>query len=125
MKIRFNKYYFGAFIALLAIETLIAIYLKNGFIRHTVGDFLVVILLYCFFKSFIMGKSIQVALAVFIISYAIEFLQLTNFLEVLHLQDNSIANIVLGSTFHISDLVAYTLGIITILIFENTRHENS
>ena len=125
MKFKFNYTYFIAFLILFVIEALIAIYLKDGFIRHTFGDFLVVILLYCFFKSFIKDKSYHIALAVFIISYTVEFLQLFNFLEFLHLQHNAIAKIVLGSTFHISDLVAYTMGIITILIFENIRHADT
>lgn len=126
MKLKFNKYYFIAFFTLLIIEALIAIFLKDGFIRHTFGDFLVVILLYCFLKSFLNYHSFKVALAVFLISYTIEFLQLTNFLELLHLQNHKIANIILGNTFSIGDLVAYTLGIISILIFEHTTaHENS
>lgn len=125
MKLKFNRNYFIGFIILLCIEILIAIYLKDGFIRHTFGDYLVVILLYCFFKSFIKATSFLIAFVVLIIAYSIEFLQLTNFLEVLHLQNNAIAKIVLGSTFHIGDLIAYTLGIITILIFEHTRHGNS
>ena len=125
MKLKFNIYYFVGFILLFAIEALIAIFLKDGFIRHTVGDYLVVILLYCFFKSFISGKSVLVALAVLIISYGIEFLQLTNMLEVLNLEDNNLARIVLGSTFSIGDLVAYTFGIITLLIFQHISHGNS
>lgn len=125
MKLKFNCYYFIAFVVLFTTEALIAIYLKDGFIRHNFGDYLVVILLYCFFKSFITGKSFQIALAVLLISYVIEFLQLTSFLEVLNLQNNRIAKIVLGSTFSIGDLIAYTFGIITILIFEHTRHGNS
>lgn len=125
MKLKFNIPYFIMFLILFGIETLIAIYLKNGFIRHTFGDFLVVILIYCFFKSFIKDKSYHIALAVFIISYTVEFLQLLNFLEFLHLENNALAKIVLGSTFHISDLVAYTLGIITILIFEHIQHGNN
>lgn len=125
MKLKFNTYYFVVFIVLFAIEALIAIYLKEGFIRHNFGDYLVVILLYCFFKSFIKGKSFQIALAVLIFSYTIEFLQLTSFLEVLNLQENRIAKIVLGSTFSIGDLIAYTFGIITILIFEHLRHGNT
>ncbi len=118
MKMKFNKLYFLAFLLLMAIETLIAIYFKDGFIRHTFGDYLVVILLYCCIKSFITGKTFQIALLVLIISYAIELLQLSNFLEFLHLQNNSIAKIVLGSTFSFGDLLAYTLGIISILLLE-------
>ncbi|MEZ4791920.1 MAG: DUF2809 domain-containing protein [Gelidibacter sp.] len=124
MKLKLNPYYLIAFVILLCIETLIAIFLKDGFIRHTFGDYLVVILLYCFLKSFIKGKAFEIALAVFIISYVIEFMQLFNLLELLNLQNSSIAKIVLGSTFSISDLVAYTLGIITILIFQYNYHGN-
>lgn len=125
MKFKFNLSYFIVFLTLLVIETLIAINLKDGFFRQTFGDFLVVILLYSFFKSFIKDKSFQIALAVFILSYTVEFLQFFNFLEFLHLQNNSLAKIILGSTFHMSDLVAYTIGIITILIFENLQNRGN
>ncbi len=125
MKLQFNTYYFIGFIVLLALEAVIAIFLKDGFIRHTLGDYLVVILLYCFFRSFISGNSVLIALGVLFISYGIEFLQLTHLLTVLHLQDHNIARIVLGSTFSIGDLVAYTFGFFTILIFEHISHGNS
>jgi Protein of unknown function (DUF2809) len=116
--IKFNKVYFFLFLTLLVIETCIAYFLKTGFIRHSFGDFLVVIMLYCLLKSFINIKPIYLALFVLFISFSIEFLQLFNFLETLNLTDNKIAKIVLGNTFHINDLIAYTLGIITVLIIE-------
>ncbi len=125
MKFKFSPYYFIAFIILFITEALIAVYLKDGFIRHTFGDFLVVILVYCFLKSILNYKSYQIALVVFVISFVIEFLQLTSFLELLHLEQNKLAKIVLGSTFSISDLVAYTLGIISIVIFEHKRHHGN
>jgi len=93
--------------------------LKSGFIRHTFGDYLVVIMLYCLLKSFVNIKPMPLAIIVLLISFSIEFLQLTPFLEWLNLQDNVYAKLVLGSTFHISDLVAYALGIISIIIIEN------
>ncbi len=61
----------------------------------------------------------QSALIVLIIAFIVEFMQLTSFLEWFNLQDNNMAKIIFGSTFHVSDLVAYTLGIITTLIIEN------
>ncbi|MEZ4802136.1 MAG: DUF2809 domain-containing protein [Gelidibacter sp.] len=115
---KFNKNYFIFFVLLLITEALIAIYLKDGFIRHTFGDFLVVILMYCFVKSFFDLKPMVVAIGVLIFSFAIEFLQLTNFLKYFNLENNHIAKIILGSTFHISDLVAYTLGILFVLLVE-------
>lgn len=115
----FKSTYFVLFNIILLIEVCIAYFLKTGFIRHTFGDFLVVILLYCLLKSFINIKPITMAIIVLFISFTIEFLQLTPFLEWLNLHDNTLAKTVLGSTFHITDLVAYTLGIITIIIAES------
>lgn len=73
MKSAFNRNYFIAFILLLVIEVLIAAFLNDGFIRHTMGDFLVVILLYCFFKSFLKTNSIAVAIVTLAIAFTIEF----------------------------------------------------
>jgi len=118
MKLHYNKTYLIASIILFIVEVLIAIFLKDGFIRHTFGDYLAVILLYCMFKSCIKTKPFYIAIVVLIISYGIEFLQLTNFLEIINLDNNKLAKIILGSTFSFSDLIAYTLGFISILIFE-------
>ncbi|MEO9893459.1 DUF2809 domain-containing protein [Aurantibacter sp.] len=112
MKTTYNNTYFFAFIVLFAIEILIAATLKDGFIRHTVGDFIVVILLYYFFKSFLNIKSITIALVTLIFAYIIEFLQLTDFLNLIGLKHNKWANLIFGNTFSIQDLIAYTFGIV-------------
>jgi hypothetical protein len=119
MSFQFNKSYLIYSIILFIIEAWIAIIFKSGFIRHTFGDYLVVILLYCFIKSFINAKPIHIAIVVLIIAFGIEFLQLTNLLETLNLQNSTIAKLVLGSTFHVSDLIAYMLGVVTVLIIES------
>lgn len=113
-----NKPYILITILLLTIEVLIANFFTHGFIRHTLGDYLVVILLYCFFKSFIKSSPTRVAIAVLIFSYLVEFLQLINIIDLLNLNDNHLMKLILGNTFSISDLVAYSLGIITVLIIE-------
>lgn len=118
MKLQLNKTYFAITIVLLITEVLIAKYLKTGFIRHTFGDFLVVILLYCFFKSFLKINSFKLAISILIFSFVVEFLQLINLLNLLNLQNNKFVSIVLGNTFNVPDLIAYTLGIITTLIIE-------
>ena len=116
MKLQFNKTYFILAMLLLTTEAFIAIFLKTGFIRHTFGDYLVVILMYCFFKSFIKGNHLNIALSVLAFSFAIEFLQLANILKPLNLQNSYAAKLILGSTFQFTDLVAYTLGIITVIV---------
>lgn len=115
MKFKFNRIYFIYFLVLLGIEILIAGFLKSGFIRHTVGDFLVVILLFCFFKSFLKIESIKLGMAPLIIAYYIEFLQLTDFLNYLGLKNNTWANLLFGNYFSIQDLLAYSLGTIAIV----------
>lgn len=114
MKTQFNTYYFTAFCALLLIEIAIALYIKGGFIRHTVGDFLVVALLYCFVKSFLNIKPLPLAITVLLFSFCIEFLQLANLLEYLKLRDNKFIAIVFGTSFSVQDLIAYTFGALAI-----------
>lgn len=116
---KFNRTYALCAVILFLIEAWIALIFKTGFIRHTVGDFIVVILLYCVFKSFINAKPKYIVITVIIIAFSIEFLQKINLLERLNLQHSELAKLILGSTFHISDLIAYTLGCITVLIAEN------
>ncbi|GFD92215.1 hypothetical protein KUL156_41680 [Alteromonas sp. KUL156] len=90
----------------------------SGFIRHTFGDFLVVILLFYLVKAFFNLSNKTVAVSVLIFAYIVEFLQLTPLLEFLGLENNRLAVIVFGATFSIGDLVAYTLGIVTVLLLE-------
>ena len=114
MKFKFNRIYFIYFLVLLAIEILIAIFLKSGFIRHTFGDYLVVILMFFFFKSFVKANDIAIGVVTLLIAYAIEFLQLTDMLSYFGLEHSKWANLVFGNYFSIQDLFAYTLGILTV-----------
>lgn len=117
----FNKNYFFLFLFFFIIEFAIAYFLKDGFIRHTFGDYLVVIMLYLFLKSFLKIKTITLALAVLLLAFIIEFFQLTQFLEFFNLDNNYYAKLILGSTFQFSDLIAYTLGILTVIVVESKR----
>jgi len=119
MKIQFSKNYF-LFALFLFILELCVLYTK-GFIRHTLGDFVVVIFLYCLLKSFIPISYLKAALLVFLFSFAIELIQLTPFLTYFNLENSKIAKTVFGNTFSIQDLIAYTLGIGFIVLVEIKR----
>ena len=121
---RFNANYFIAFLILLITEILIATFIKQAFIRYVFGDFLVVILLYCFLKSLIKIPSIYIAISVLIFAYTIEIMQKYNTLVLLNLENNKLANIILGNTFEFTDLIAYTLGVITIYIIDKKATGN-
>ncbi len=118
MKLKFNKTYLGFTVLILLIEICIALFLTEGFIRHTFGDFLVVILIYCSIRAFIETNPLYIAIGVLVFAFIVEFSQLYNLLDYLHLRDNTLATIILGSTFHFSDLIAYTLGTIIILAID-------
>lgn len=118
MKIKFNKYYLALAHSIFLIELAIAFIIKTGFIRYTFGDFLVVILLYAIFRGCTNLSVRASALVVLLIAYGIELLQLTPFLTYVNLQDSTAAKLIFGSTFHISDIIAYTLGVATVLIIE-------
>lgn len=118
MKLHFNKTYFFCFIGLFLIETAIALFITNTFIRSTFGDVLVVILMYCFIKSFINIKPFPIAFGVLMFAFTLEFLQLFKLTEIINPYNNSIIKVILGSTFQISDLLAYSFGILIILMIE-------
>ena len=127
MILQFNKNYLVLAHSLLLIELAIAFIIKTGFIRYTFGDYLVVILLYAIIRGFTNLSVRASALVVLFIAYGIELLQLTPFLTYFNLQDSFTAKLILGSTFHAGDLIAYTLGIITVLLIEhyNGKHKNT
>lgn len=117
-KLTFNLKYFILTVILFLVEVYIAIYVRDQFIRPFFGDFLVVILLYCFGKSFMKIEVIPLGIAVLLFSYLIEFLQYLKIVEILGLEGNTIARVVIGTTFQWGDILAYTLGILFVVIVE-------
>lgn len=120
-RVGFRVNSFIIFLILFAIEILIAKYVTQPFIRYWFGDFLVVIMIYYFLKSFIKTKPIYLSLFVLVFAFTIEFVQLTSLLDILNLRHNKVANLILGNTFSISDLVAYTLGTAAVYIIEKSN----
>jgi len=105
---------------LLLTEIAIAIFFKTGFIRHVFGDYLVVLLLYFFLKSCISISNNILAGITLLVAFTVELIQLTPLLRIIGLENHSLANLILGNTFSFTDLLAYTFGYITILIFNAT-----
>lgn len=113
----FNLKYFLISIILLISEILIAKY-TTGFIRHTFGDYLCVILIYAFMKIFVKLSNLKTAIIVLLIAYTVEFLQLTNLQNFYPKEYANTLKLVLGTSFSVGDLIAYTLGIISTLLIE-------
>lgn len=109
---RFHQTYFLLTVLLFITEGLIAVYVNDRFIRPYFGDFLVVVLLYCFVRSFFAMPVFMVLLGVLVFSFCIEIAQYFQLVKHLHLEDNKLAKTVIGSSFEWIDLLAYTLGIL-------------
>jgi hypothetical protein len=114
----FNLKYFLLAIIFFITEVFIALFVHDGFIRPYVGDYLVVMLIYCAVKTFVKAAPLKTAAGVLIFSYVIEVLQYLDIVERLGLSGNAIAKTVIGYGFEWWDILAYTLGVITILIME-------
>ena len=111
--------YLIIFIILLTIECLIAIFLKQGFIRENVGDILVVPCIYTLLRIIFPNKIKYLSLYVLIFAAIIELMQLLNITTLIS-NDNKILSIALGGTFDIRDIICYILGFIFIVISERS-----
>ena len=116
--IKFNFTYFIFFVLLFIIEVLIALYVHNHFFRAYFGDVLVVILIYCFVLSFFNVNKITTAICVLIFSFAVEWWQYFNLVGHLGLQNNKLANVVMGNSYAFEDLICYVVGILFLLVVE-------
>ena len=116
--IRFNLFYGAAFVILLLVEIYIALAVRDNFVRPYLGDTLVVILIYCFFKSFLVLPIVKSAFFVLLFAYWVEIMQYLNIVEHLHLAQNEIARIMIGTSFAWFDMLAYTAGFVCIIVIE-------
>ncbi|PKB17222.1 DUF2809 domain-containing protein [Flavobacterium sp. 5] len=120
----FNKKYFLLTILIFVTEVLIALFVHDDIIRPYIGDVLVVILIYCFIKSFLELPVLPVAIFVLLFSFGIEFLQYLHIVEKLGLQKSKVAATVIGTSFAWIDLVCYVVGIIFVFIVEKGFKNN-
>jgi hypothetical protein len=117
----FHIGYFIAALLLFITEITIVLYPHDSLVRPFGGDFLVVILIYCFVKSFFNLPVLLTATGVLLFAYAVEISQYFHWVSVLGLQNSRLAKILLGTTFSFTDLLVYTLGIILVVMVENVK----
>ena len=118
---QFNIPYFLLTILLFIIEVLIAKHLHDRVIRPYVGDVLVVMLIYCFVRSFFRFPVLPTAIATLLFAFLIETLQYFNIVHLLGLEKYFLARVVIGTSFGWIDLIAYTIGALIVLGVEKAR----
>ncbi len=108
--VEFSLRYLAATLALLCVLVAIAVFVHDGFIRHFVGDVLVVVLMFTTTRTFLVVDHKKLVLALVGFSFLVEFGQYVHLVEMLGLERYRLARIVIGSTFDWMDLLAYTMG---------------
>jgi hypothetical protein len=121
VKISVNGKYLAAFIVVFAMEAIIAVFIKSGFIRDYFGDVLVVILIYCFIKTFVRNEIKLLPLYIFIFAVLVEIGQYFNLVGLLGLNDFKIARTVIGTSFDVKDIVCYLAGSLGLYLLEAVK----
>lgn len=116
--LKFNKTYFGLTLLILITEIIIALYVHDNIVRPYIGDVFVVILIFCFIKSLVNTKVIPTAFFVLLFAFGVETLQYFKIIEILGLQNNSVARIAIGTSFAWMDIACYIVGIAIALAVE-------
>ena len=110
--------YLCAFIAVFIIEAIIAVFIHDNFIRPYLGDVLVVVLIYCFIKTFVGNETKLLPLYIFIFAVLVELGQYFDLATLLGLSDYKIARVIIGSTFDMKDIACYLVGCVGLFLFE-------
>ncbi|MBE6616945.1 MAG: DUF2809 domain-containing protein [Ruminococcaceae bacterium] len=98
------------FFAILAAIVVIALFVRDRFIRPYGGDILVTALICAFVRIFFPDKIKLLPLWVFIFAAAVEVGQYFGLVDLLGLGNIRFFRIVLGTTFSPADLICYAAG---------------
>ena len=110
-----------ATIAVLGIEIAIARFVHDEFVRPYLGDSLAVAGVYLALRAVTPLRVVTAVAIAFGFACAIEVGQFFHLVDVLGLGANRVARIVLGTTFALTDFVAYAGGAICVLAIERAR----
>lgn len=122
--LRFNRNYFALTVILFVIEICIAIFVNDAFVRPFLGDVIVVWFMYYFIRLFIAIKPIYIAFFTLLFSFAVEIGQYFKLIEILGLQENKWARIVIGTSFSWWDLLCYVVGFLLLFLMDKDLRKN-
>ena len=96
-------------LVLLVTEVLIALYVRDAFIRPYGGDILVTVLLCCLLRALFSRRIPFLALWVLLFAFAVEFAQALGIASLIP-EGWTGLRIAVGSSFSVWDLVCYAVG---------------
>jgi Protein of unknown function (DUF2809) len=104
-----SAYYLIALLILLLEITIARGLFGYGFIRGSVGDILVITLIYALFRAHYISP-VRSALFSITTGFVVEGLQYIHLVDLLGLKKGSVLYIVIGNTFSPNDLLMYIIG---------------
>ena len=111
-------------LTLLLIEIIIALFVRDAFVRPYVGDVLVVVLLYCVVRTFIRKEIKLLPVYIFIFASFVEVLQFFNVASLLHLDMVPALRVIVGATFDWTDILFYFIGAMAAGLMQWLDHRN-
>lgn len=121
---KINLKYIFAFLGLLIIEIIIALFVHDEVVRPFVGDILVVVLMYTFIRGLIHKKIRFLPVYLFLFATTVETGQYFHLVEILNLQSNRIMSIIIGNSFDIKDILCYLIATVILIIWEKIENRN-
>ncbi len=101
-------------LAVFVVELLIATTFRHvAFVRASLGDYLVVVLLYHLVKAVTLARARRLAVGVFLFACLVEAIQWWHPADLLGLRPGSPLAIVMGNSFSWADILMYLLGCLT------------
>ena len=100
------------FMVIFLIEVIIALFIKDRFIRPYIGDLLVTVLLCALIRIFIPSKIFALPIFVFLFSLLVEFAQYIDIVKLLGFEGSKILSVLVGRSFSVIDIICYALGCI-------------
>lgn len=109
--------YIIIFIVIFAVETCIALFVHDDFVRPFIGDVIVMWAVYCLAQIILGGRfgSYKVAAGSLIFAFFVEYLQKLRIADVLGIK-NPVLRTIIGTSYAPEDLLCYIAGTAAIFI---------
>lgn len=121
MTLTFRASYALAALAVFLIEVAIALWVRDAVVRPYGGDVLATILVYLVLRAITDMKVMPAALMALGLSFLVEIAQALDLVARLGLSHNEAARTVLGTSFAVGDLAAYSVGALLVVVVERMR----
>ncbi len=104
---------------LAAIILIVKLFNNNHFIRGFIGDVIIIWLIYFFIKTFYNFHALKLATFTLVIAFTTEFIQYLHITTFFGFEQNTVTSLVFGTVFDPYDLIAYTIGAVSIYIIDS------